>query len=47
MCIIIYICLSDIGEEWEEDLDIDLTEEDVKTAEDVIKNFSDNIELDV
>ncbi|KAL8603544.1 hypothetical protein ACOMHN_052773 [Nucella lapillus] len=40
------IGLSDVDDEWEQDLDIELTEEDMKEAEDLAKKLGDNITLE-
>ena len=39
--------VSDIGEEWEQDLDIELTEEDMKAAEELAKKLGENVDLEV
>lgn len=34
-------------EDWEQDLDIELTEEDMKAAEELAKKMGENIDLEV
>ena len=39
--------MSDVDDEWEQDLDIELTEEDMKAAEELAKKLGDNFDLEV
>lgn len=36
-----------MDEDWEQDLDVDLTEEDMKAAEELAKKLGENVDLDV
>ena len=39
--------VSDVDDEWEQDLDIELTEEDMKAAEELAKKLGDNLDAEV
>ena len=42
-----YLVVSDVDDEWEQDLDIELTEEDMKAAEELAKKLGDNLDVEV
>ena len=47
MCFCHDLVVSDVDDEWEQDLDIELTEEDMKAAEELAKKLGDNLDVEV